>query len=67
MRILYETGTTLDVGWTHSNSDHWLKRLQYRCTYWRQSQNEILFVQNAQRQSLPINFEAHAAIGLESE
>ena len=53
--LLPETGTTLDVGWTHSNVDHWLKRIQLG-TYWRESHNEILFVQNAQRQSLPINF-----------
>jgi len=61
-----ETGRTLDTGWTHNNTAHWLNRIQIG-GYWRESKNEIIFVQNAQRQSIPLNFEATRVVGLEGE
>ena len=64
--LLPEVGTTLDLGWTRQQPLHWLRHLQM-AVFARDTQNEILFVQNAQRQSLPINFEATRVMGLESE
>ena len=64
--LLPEVGTTLDLGWTRQQPLHWLRHLQM-AIFARDTNNEILFVQNAQRQSLPINFEATRVLGLESE
>ena len=64
--LLPEVGNTLDLGWTRQQPLHWLRHLQM-AVFVRDTQNEILFVQNAQRQSLPINFEATRVMGLESE
>ena len=49
-------GTTLDVGWTRQPSLHWLNHTQISL-YARDTKDEIIFVQNAQRESIPMNFE----------
>ncbi len=61
-----EIGTTIDLGWSHQNPLHWLRQFQL-AVFARETQDEIVFVQNAQRQSLPMNFEQTRMIGVESE
>jgi outer membrane receptor protein involved in Fe transport len=64
--LVPETGLTLDFGWTRLNSSHWLSHLQLSA-FGRQSENEIIFIQNAQRQSIPLNFEQTRVLGVEGE
>ena len=59
-----EQGITVDGGWTRENNDSWLKRVQISI-FARQTQNEIIYVQNAQRQAIPLNFAATRALGAE--
>ena len=61
-----ETGLTIDTGWVHQSSKNWLEYLQMSF-FARYSQNEIIFVQNAQKISIPMNFTATRVFGLEGD
>ena len=61
-----ELGTTVDIGWTHQQPLHWLNHLQL-ALFARDTKDEIIFVQNAQRESIPMNFERTRMLGVESD
>lgn len=61
-----EIGTTLDLGWTRQQNLHWLNYVQI-ALFARNTKDEIIFVQNAQRESIAMNFERTRMLGIESD
>lgn len=61
-----ELGTTVDIGWTRQQPLHWLNHVQL-ALFARDTKDEIIFVQNAQRESIPMNFERTRMLGVESD
>lgn len=61
-----EMGTNLDIGWTRQQDAHWINQAQI-AIFARDTKDEIIFVQNAQRTSIPLNFERTRVLGIESD